>query len=277
MSSHRRHVSIALLALAFGLATLTAAGPAARPNPARPSGVARGSAPHSTQGAITAVVVKSWGNCSSGSLIWDDLNANWSNYGSIPISIDYNHAGLCATSDDVTLAELEATGADVVILDDPAGNNAQYTAGDVSALKSYALEGHNVIGTYLTFVWGSTDNRALAPLFGLKAGVAYTGGDLSIVPSYSERFPALPLFRDVGNPYVSSGYPYSQRPVDNVWSPNELTTGQLIARNADGSAAIVVRKGPPFYGIFIANMPEYQGSTVDEQWFYNAIIFPSTG
>ena len=83
MSSYRRLV----LLIALGLtAALTATGPSlaatGRSNPLRPSGVAvppRSSAP---QGAVTAVVVKSWGNCSSGSLIWDDLNANWSSYGS---------------------------------------------------------------------------------------------------------------------------------------------------------------------------------------------------
>jgi hypothetical protein len=210
-------------------------------------------------------------------LIWDDLNANWSSYGSIPISINYNYAGLCSTSDDVTLPELEATGADVVILDDPAGNNAQWSAADATALMQYAQEGHNVIGTYLTFVWGTTDNRMLAPLFGLKSTIAYTGGDLAITPTYAERYPGIPLFRNVGNPYVSSGYNFSQRPADGVWSPNELTNGILVARISDGSAAIVIRRSPPFFGIFIANMPEYNGSSIDKQWFYNAIIFPATG
>src|SRR5436190_7605815 len=271
MSSFRRFLSVVALGLA---AVLTATGSSlaatSRPNPLSPSGIA---APHrasSPQGAVTAVVVKSWGNCSSGSLIWDDLNANWSSYGSIPISINYSYAGLCSTNDDVTLPELEATGANVVILDDPAGQNAQWSAADTTALMQYAQEGHNVIGTYLTFVWGTTDNRALAPLFGLKSSIAYKGGDLAITPTYAERYPGLPLFRNVGNPYVSAGYNYSQRPADGVWSPNELTLGKLVARISGGSAAIVVRRSPPFYGIYIANMAGIPGSSIDKQWFYNA-------
>ncbi len=83
-------------------------------------------------GSVTAVVVKSWSNCSSNSLVWDALNANWSAYGSIPISIDYSDPTLCGAS--FTLADLEANGADVVILDDPAGNGKQFSADEVSAL-----------------------------------------------------------------------------------------------------------------------------------------------
>ena len=35
--------------------------------------------------------------------------------------------------------------------------------------------------------------------------------------------------------------------------------------------------GLAFYGIYVANMPEYLGGTLDEQFFYNAIIYPATG
>src|SRR6187431_736610 len=71
--------------------------------------------------AVTAVVVKSWGGCFSSGLIWDDLNANWSSYGSIKISIDYDDPNLCVSTTSFTLADLEANGADVVILNNPSG------------------------------------------------------------------------------------------------------------------------------------------------------------
>ena len=227
-------------------------------------------------GSVKAVVVRSWGGCSSDSLIWDDLNANWSNYGTIPIVIDYSDPALCGGDVVVTLAALEANGAQTVILSDLAGGNEQWTASEVMALRQYAREGHNVVGTYATFVWGTTDNSALVPLFGLSSNQTYGGGTTSIVPTYQLRAPGLPLFRDVGNPYVSGGYNYAQTPTDGAWSTNELTTGKLAGRTSDAQAAIVVRKAPTFYSIYIANMPEYNGGTADKQFFYNAIIFPAT-
>ena len=44
-----------------------------------------------------------------------------------------------------------------------------------------------------------------------------------------------------------------------------------------GEAVILVRKAGSYYSIYIANMPEFNGGTIDEQFFYNAVIFPSTG
>src|SRR5207244_4225106 len=136
------------------------AGPAAagsvslgRSSPARMPDASTG-----REAAVTAVVVKSWGNCSSNSLIWDDLNANWSLYGPIPIVIDYSNPSLCGAS--FTLHDLEASEANVVILDDPAGGNRQFTPDEVAALKTYVSEGHNLVGTFLTFAnpVGGTDN-----------------------------------------------------------------------------------------------------------------------
>jgi len=89
--------------------------------------------------------------------------------------------------------------------------------------------------------------------------------------------PSLPLFRDVGNPYVSSGYNYSELPSDGAWSSNELTSARPVARTSDSQAAILVQRTRSFYSIYIANMPEYNGSAIDEQFFYNAVIFPATG
>jgi len=90
MSRHRLVVPASLLALAVALGANTGSAVASSPNPARPpatgASVHRSTAPSGT--TITGVVVKSWGGCSSASLIWDDLNANWSSYGTIPISID---------------------------------------------------------------------------------------------------------------------------------------------------------------------------------------------
>jgi hypothetical protein len=79
------------------LATMAGSAGATSPSPARP----RPTAAHAVarpDGTITAVVVKSWGACSSSSLIWDSLNANWSSYGTIPIAIDYSNPPCAGTA-----------------------------------------------------------------------------------------------------------------------------------------------------------------------------------
>ncbi len=244
-------------------------------NPARGASVSNGSS-HSVStpaATIKAVVVKSWGACSSGSLVWDDLNANWSAYGSVPISIDYSNPNLCG--DSFTLAGLEASGAHVVILDDPAGGLHQFTAQEISDLATYASEGHNLLATYLTFGYpnGGIDNSALAPLFGLKQAAGWTGGDAAVSTTYTlHRKKAKPLLRRIPNPYSSAGYNYSQRPGDGAWSKNELSGGVIAGINGDKSAAIISYKGPGYYAAFIANMAEYGGGTEDKQFIYNAII-----
>jgi hypothetical protein len=225
---------------------------------------------------ITAVVVKSWGNCSSSALIWDSLNANWSNYGTIPLTIDYNHPGLCLGGDTITLDKLEGSGADVVILSDPAGNHAVYSSDEEQALSEYAAEGHDIIGTYLTFQYDGTDDRVLAPLFGVNPDQTYDVTVDAITPTYKQRDPSLPLFRAVGDPYVSSGYPFSELPADGAWSSNELTTGTLAARTSGSQAVIVLQRAGSYNTLYIAHMPEYYGSTIDEQFFYNAVVYLAT-
>jgi len=277
MSRRRLVLPALLLATAVTLATNAASAVASSPNPARPAatGAHRSATPDGA--TITAVVVKSWGQCFSGSLIWGDLNANWSSFGSIPIYIDYSNPSLCGNG-TVTLAALEASGANVVILSDPAGGNQQFSTDEVNAIRTYLQEGHNIIGTYLTFAYSTIDNTALAPLFGLKSTAGWTGGTSVVTPTYALRYPGLPLFRNISNPYVSSGYNYAQTPGDGAWSSNELHGGKLVGRTADAMGAIVARKAAAgYYSVFISNMPEYVGSTVDEQFFYNAIIFPATG
>jgi hypothetical protein len=241
--------------------------PGARgPRPSRPSGA-----------VIKAVVVKSWGQCGGGSLVWDDLNANWSSYGGTPIVIDYSDPTLCGTS--FTLAALEASGANVVILSDPAGGIQQFSADEVLAVKKYAAEGHNVIGTYLTLAYppGGIDNSALAPVFGLRAGAGYAGGDVPVNTTYSLKLPGLALFRDIPNPYVSTGFNQTQTPVDGAWSRNEKRKAKYAGKLAQSVGAITFFTNGTWDGVFITNMPEYGGGTQDKQFIYNAITLPPGG
>ncbi len=145
----------------------------------------------------------------------------------------------------------------MVILSDPAGGNQQFSTDEVNAIRTYLQEGHNIIGTYLTFAHSTIDNTALAPLFGLKSTAGWTGGTSVVTPTYALRYPGLPLFRNISNPYVSSGYNYAQTPGDGAWSSNELHGGKLVGRTAEAMGAIVARKAAAgYYSVFISNMPD---------------------
>jgi hypothetical protein len=232
---------------------------------------------------VKAVVVKSWAGCTGNGAIWRTLNRGWAAYGSIPISIRFADQALCGQS--FTLAALEASGADVVILDNPSGGELQYTPDEVAALTTYANEGHEVIGTYLTFYWkggDGTDNTALAPLFGLVADAGWKGGGVSstLFDLRTEQHPALAktLFRDLPDPYQSDGYHSVQKPGDKVWSANELAGARIVATNADTSGAITVYHADAYDAIYIGCMPEYTlDGPQDRQLLYNAIIYPQKG
>jgi len=230
-------------------------------------------------GGVSAVVVRSWGACSSSSLAWDSLNANWSLYGSIPINIDYANASLCDST--ITHSAMEASGADVVIMSDPGGGIQQYSADEISALQQYAQEGHNLIGTYITFRYtlGGIDNSGLAPLFGLSASGGYDISAHSVASVFKVHNPPSQLFRNIGHPYTSAGYDYAQIPADGGWSSNELAGATMVGGKYGRKDAVFVYEAGAYDAVYITNMPEYNtaGSTVDQQFLYNAIIYPATG
>ena len=73
---------------------------------------------------VKAVVVRSWSDCGSTGVIWREINANWANHGTTPVHIDYTIPDLCYGP--VTYEALAASGADVLIISDPAGGIKQY-------------------------------------------------------------------------------------------------------------------------------------------------------
>ncbi len=221
-------------------------------------------------GTINAVVVRSWSGCGSSSVSWDSLNSNWSSYGTTPIHIDYNYPGLC--SGTITYSGLVASGADVVILSNPAGGPQQYSAAEIAAIKQYAQDGHALVGTFMLLQWRGTDNRGLAPLFGVKSGLSFNTGMDVVVATYNIMAPNA-LFRGLPSPYVSSGYQQTQMPADGSWDAGDLSGGKYVAKTADNRAAIITYRAPSYRAVYITNMPEYVGGVQDEQFLYNAIRF----
>jgi len=168
---------------------------------------------------------------------------------------------------------LASSGADVVILSDPAGGSQQYSAEEIAALQQYALDGHNIIGTFLLFHLDVTDNRGLAPIFGLYADIDY---HTAHPPSaaYNLIDPASPLFAGMTDPYQGAGYPHSQAPDDSSWDPGDLNGAMIVAKTSDNKAAVMVYPRPTYHAIYITTMPEYYGDTTDERFLYNAITYP---
>ena len=227
---------------------------------------------------VTAVLVDSWNHCRQ-EATWRRLNTYWPHLGSIPIQVDPSNPAVCDTS--FTLADLESTGADVLILDDPAGSYHQFTADEVSALQTYAEEGHTLVGTFLTFGYtiGSIDNSALAPVFGLQADAGW-GSFVPAEPTYRlsvRRAIAKGLIRGLPRPYDSQGYPDVASPSHAGWTPAALAGAHIAGRTDGDLGAITVYQEGGYDAIYIANMPEYRGALQDRQFLYNAIVYGRSG
>jgi hypothetical protein len=194
-------------------------------------------------------------------------------YGSIPLSIAIDSLG---GAESFTYQDLVNSGADVVILSDPAGGRQQYSASEISAILRYASEGHNVIGTYLVFQFDKIDNRGLAPVFGLRSDLVYNTKEVSISNQFNKLVPANFLFEGIsGSSWFSNGYPYTQVPNgDRQWNPSDLAGAVLVAESDTFKGMISMYDGGTYKGIYISNMPEYFGSTLDKQLLYNAIVAP---
>lgn len=229
-----------------------------------------------TADAVTAVVLKSWGRCTSNYLAWDTLNANWSDYGTTPLTIVYDNMDFCDS--ELTYEELVASGADVLILSDPGGAGYVYSAAEIAAIKQYAEEGHNIFGT-LVILW-PLGNEALAPLFGLRSDLTYLPSEkIADVPlGYQMVDDSDPLFEGLSQPYASRGFNYAQVPEsDATWDSDDLNGARFMARTANNKGAITFYAGKNYQAIYISSWPEftgfYDGTTQDLQFLYNALTF----
>jgi hypothetical protein len=211
---------------------------------------------------VTAIIVKSWGN----NPVWADLNANWSTYGTIPVSVDYT----TLIDSDFTYQDLVSSNADVIILSDPAGGVKQYSSTEVDALAEYVEAGHPILATYATFQYSpaNIDNRALAPLFGLSSTLTYTTA--TIDNEFTQVAKAC-LFNKIPSTWTSNGFNNSQVPASGSWTGN-LGKAKAGAQSDSYVGVISGFHKNKVISIYVSNMPEY--NTIggdDEQLLYNAI------
>ena len=215
---------------------------------------------------VKVALVRSWGDVS----IFDVLNDDWASYGTTPLTID---KALMSVS-SFTYQDLVSTGADVLWLSDPAGGQEQYSPEEIQAVEQYANEGHSILGTFVVFQWIDTDNRGLAPIFGLRHDIDYS---TSQVPA-SQTFDILvggPLFRNVPDPYVSSGYLNAHVPANDLrWDPGDFGAAQLLAQTNDSRGIITWYETESYYAVYVSKMVEYNGNATDIQFLYNALTVP---
>jgi hypothetical protein len=212
---------------------------------------------------IKVLLLKSWG-VNTG---WELLKTQWWNFGRAAITIDDS----TFIDSDFTYTDLLNSGADVIVLSDPAGGNKQYSSDEIAAVAQYASAGHTVLGTFAVFGWGVTDNRGLMPVFGLNPALTYTA-TATISNSFVQDASQSCLFHNLTSPWQSSGWPYSQAPVSaQKWTHNALNRAFAVADSDSDVGIVSIYNGGNYAGIFISNYPEYLAGTNDMQLLYNAV------
>jgi len=225
---------------------------------------------------VLAVVLDSFG-ADYDSSFWDYLNANWANYGDMRIVIDYTSLN----KEDITLADIEATQADVLIISDAWAYyyGWEFSDSEIDAIKTYVLSGHGIIATSGTFdTWTAPNNQKLAGLFGMDPIVWYNWGydgeekdtngifDL-LTPRHDE------LWRDVPDPYLA-GYQATLNPTPSSdWTSQGVTSGWMEALSRDHYAAVITNELDR--AVYFTCMPEGYGSDIEstKQLFYNSIVW----
>jgi hypothetical protein len=212
---------------------------------------------------VKVVLLKSWGATS----VWEDMSTNWQNFGKIPVSVDYT----TYIDSDFTYQDLVQSKANVIVISDPSGAAQLYSAAEIAAVAKYAKKGHTVIGTYLVFQYGSTDNRGLAPVFGLSSKIEYNTSQVGISNLFQKIKSKECLFKGIkGKSWQSDGYPYTQVPATGDWT-GHLGKATVVAESDKYVGIVSLYTTANYTGVFVSNFPEYNGGTDDEQLLYNGV------
>jgi len=215
---HWRFAVFVCAAASFLFSLQIAAQEALPPSPLNPAiNVVQSDSNPAPAKTINVLLLKSWGTTS----VWEDLKTNWSKYGKIPITID----DTTYINSDFTYQNLVQSKANVLVISNPSGNFKQYSSAEIAAVIKYQKKGHPVIGTYLVFQYSTTDNRALAPVFGMSSSLTYNVVSLDNVFDKVKQPPCL--FKGItGSSWTSQGYSQSQVP-GSTWTGN---LGKAVAQ-----------------------------------------------
>lgn len=232
---------------------------------------------------VIAVVLDSYGTDYASNTFWDYLNTNWATYGTRPIVIDYTSLN----KENITLADIEATHADVLIISDAWSDTYKYgwefSDSEIEAIKTYVLSGHGIIATSGTFdTWSAPNNQKLAELFGMDPTIWYNWGlngeqkvtsgifDL-MTPRHEE------LWRNIPDPYLSDSLTTLNPTPSSDWTIQGVTTGWIEALSTDHYAAVITSEAITHKAVYFTCILEGDGqyNENNRQLFYNAIVWSS--
>lgn len=217
--------------------------------------------------SLTAAWVTGWGSTyTSGSLDWVSMMARQASYGSCTVSIVGVGRGW-------TAASLVATGAEVVIVGDPAGGTVQYTAAEIAAIQSYTSAGSG--GIVVTFLLGynSYDERVLANLVGINSTYVTTAQDTLSSNSTIVLDTTHPLASGLPGTFTLTQYAYEQE-LTTSWAGALLSGGSVVMANSSSENVVIAYEGAAWNGVWFSSMPEYSTTSADrERALYNALVW----
>ena len=211
-----------------------------------------------------AFVLHSAGNIRDEAIAsWQALNEEWNQFGTNMIYIDYT----TLNKEDITYADITATGADVLIISCAYDRYAgwEFTDSEIEAIQQYVHEGHGLIATAGTLYDGAPNNNKLAPLFGLNETTMWTSTGIDLLHLVNASHPIFTSIPDpLVFPQVANAVPY-----DGKWDSNELVNGKYLALGHYKEGAIVTYRGLVYISPWLEIIPPYYQHHL--QLLYNAI------
>jgi len=222
---------------------------------------------------IRAAVLDSWGTDYGTGADWDYLNANYGDFGSTPILIDYttfNH-------ESITYEELAANGPDVLIVSDAwgPGYGWEFTSAELAAIRRYVEEGHGLFVTAGTLDSQNAPNHvgAFAMLLGLDSSATYNWAG-NAFPQHL-RVAGHPLFERMPDPYDAT-FPLSVNLTGQTWL-EAATRAEVVAASTDHQTATTVFRNRVYTSIMPEEESYYGQAPADDQFVYNAIVYCASG
>ncbi|MCK5290439.1 MAG: hypothetical protein KAR39_00275 [Thermoplasmata archaeon] len=241
---------------------------------------------------IQVYVLDSWGTDFADQAPWDELNANWSTYGSARLYINYTRFN----KERIAYQELVDSYADVLLISssksgnpgDPKAGGYYFSYNERRAIRKYVQEGNAIIGTGFTFdtVTLPEHGYMLGPLFGLKSGNLYyqMSGirNLRIIEPKENH----PLFTNMPDRYTTGNgqtltpaMQISPQPpivitVPINWSSEQLLGGEYKAISyPTENASVIVHEPGGYRSVYITNFVEKNSNENDIQLLYNAMVW----
>ncbi len=221
---------------------------------------------------IYAVVLDGLGTFSANTRLWDDLNANWSKYGTKELLIDYARFHTV----EITYEGLVASGADALVISnnwDPTQPYGAFAETEAKAIARYVNEGAGLYISAGTFNNGEFPQLQshvtyLAPLVGLSATEKYSWSG-NTYGALEHTVPGHPIWQNVPTPYTSGWQTKTLAPSSRAWTTAAIPTGTLVGVSQNQQTAVVVYSNRVYY----SSLAEISSgaTTADKQFLYNTL------